>query len=125
MAPILDPANVRSSPPPPRGVLRREFVTLLGGVALAWPRAARAQHAERVRRVGVLMAHPASDSEYQSYLSAFRQEIAERGWSEGPNDGMQRSGRGAEDRCHPIRTYRSNNPTDNRAVARVTLRFPC
>jgi hypothetical protein len=47
---------------------RRDFITLLGGAA-AWPLAARAQP-ERVRRIGVLMAHPDSDPEFRAYLAA-------------------------------------------------------
>jgi len=64
---------------------RREFITLVGSAAATWPLAALAQQADRVRQIGVLMAHPDSDPEYQSYLSAFRQELAERGWREGRN----------------------------------------
>jgi putative tryptophan/tyrosine transport system substrate-binding protein len=53
--------------------------------ATTWSLATRAQQADRLRRIGVLMAHPESDPEYQSYLSAFRQELAERGWMEDRN----------------------------------------
>jgi putative tryptophan/tyrosine transport system substrate-binding protein len=64
---------------------RRDVILCLGGVAAAWPLGVRAQQGDRLKRIGVLMAHPADDPEYQSYLSAFRQEIAERGWMEGRN----------------------------------------
>ena len=45
---------------------RRDFITLLGGAAVAWPIAARAQQGERMRRVGVLMNFPADDPEFAS-----------------------------------------------------------
>jgi putative tryptophan/tyrosine transport system substrate-binding protein len=69
------------------GIRRRDFVILLGGgVAAAWPLAARAQQAERARRVGVLMAAGAAgDPEYQSRVDAFQQGLAQLGWSEGRN----------------------------------------
>ena len=64
---------------------RRDFIALVGGAATVWSFGARAQPADRTRRIGVLMAHPESDPEYQSYLSAFRQELAARGWREDHN----------------------------------------
>ena len=63
---------------------RREFITLLGGAA-AWPLAARAQQAERVRRIGVLMNFSADDAEGQARLAAFRQGLQQAGWSVGGN----------------------------------------
>jgi putative ABC transport system substrate-binding protein len=64
---------------------RREFVTILGGAAAAWPLAARAQQDGRVRRVGVLMPFPEADPEIQARLAAFRQGLERLGWSEGRN----------------------------------------
>src|SRR5438094_5395199 len=64
---------------------RREFITLLGGAAAAWPLAARAQQSSPVRRVGVLMNLAESDPEGQTELTAFRQRIRQLGWVEGHN----------------------------------------
>ena len=63
---------------------RRKFIALLGG-AVAWPVAARAQRSDRVRRIGVLMGLPESDSEGKAYIAAFRDELRKLGWMEGPN----------------------------------------
>ena len=64
---------------------RREFITLLGGAAAAWPLAARAQQAERMRRLGVLMNSTATDATWQSYFAAFVQGLRQLGWIEGQN----------------------------------------
>jgi DNA-binding transcriptional LysR family regulator len=63
---------------------RRDFIAGLGGAA-AWPHAARAQQAERVRRVGVLMNNVATDTVGQSYLTAFTQGLRQLGWAGGQN----------------------------------------
>jgi putative ABC transport system substrate-binding protein len=62
---------------------RRQFITLLGGAALATPLRVRAQ--DRVRRIGVLMAFTESDSEAQARVAAFRQGLQKLGWAEGRN----------------------------------------
>ena len=64
---------------------RREFITLLGGAAAAWPLAARAQQGERMRRIGVLMACAADDAEAQARLAAFLQGLQQLGWTVGRN----------------------------------------
>jgi ABC-type uncharacterized transport system substrate-binding protein len=66
-------------------VKRREFITLLGGAAAGWPLAARAQQAERMRRIGVLTALPEDDSQAQAQFAAFRHELDRLGWSAGRN----------------------------------------
>jgi putative ABC transport system substrate-binding protein len=57
---------------------RREFITLLGGTAAAWPLAARAQPAERMRRIGVLMVQAVD-------MTAFEQGLEQMGWTDGRN----------------------------------------
>jgi len=64
---------------------RREFITLLGSAAAAWPLAAHAQQGERVRRIGVLTGFAEDDPENKARLAAFRQGLEKRGWSEGRN----------------------------------------
>jgi putative ABC transport system substrate-binding protein len=62
---------------------RREFITLIGGVA-AWPLAVRAQ-SERVRHIGVLMSTAPDNSEGPPRMAAFRQRLHQLGWTEGRN----------------------------------------
>jgi ABC-type uncharacterized transport system substrate-binding protein len=64
---------------------RREFITLLGGAAAAWPLAARAQQAERMQRIGVLMNFAADDAEGQGRVAAFQQALQQLGWTDGRN----------------------------------------
>src|SRR5215470_14527303 len=64
---------------------RRDFISLLGGAAVAWPLAAEAQLTERVRRIGLLMVHVESDQEGQTLAAAFREGLLKSGWTEGRN----------------------------------------
>ena len=64
---------------------RRKFLATLGGAAVAWPLGARAQQPDRMRRIGVLMAVPENDHEYQAFLAAFREGLQKLGWTEGRN----------------------------------------
>ena len=66
-------------------IRRRDFITLLGGAAAAWPIAARAQQRERVRRIGIIVPAAADDPEFQARVGAFLQELALLGWAIGPN----------------------------------------
>jgi putative tryptophan/tyrosine transport system substrate-binding protein len=59
---------------------RREFITLLGGGAAAWPLAARSQPTERVRRIGVLSGFAENDPQAQAEITAFRQGLQRLGW---------------------------------------------
>ena len=64
---------------------RRDFITLLGGAAVTWPLAARAQQTERMRRIGVLMGGAGSDPVDQARLAAFLDGLQQLGWTEGRN----------------------------------------
>jgi len=64
---------------------RREFITLFGGGAVAWPLAARAQQRERMRLIGVLLPAAPDDAEFQSWFGAFLQGLAQSGWITGRN----------------------------------------
>jgi hypothetical protein len=65
---------------------RREMIALLGGTAaVSWPINARAQQAERMRRIGVLMYLAPDDAEAQARIAAFAEALKQLGWSEGRN----------------------------------------
>jgi putative tryptophan/tyrosine transport system substrate-binding protein len=66
-------------------VKRREFITLLGGAAAAWPLAARAQQGERMRRIGMLMHYSQTDREGQTRIAAFLDTLQRLSWTEGRN----------------------------------------
>jgi putative ABC transport system substrate-binding protein len=64
---------------------RRNFITLLGGAAVSWPFAARAQERERMWRIGVLHSSAADDAESLSQIAALAQGLQETGWVIGRN----------------------------------------
>jgi putative ABC transport system substrate-binding protein len=64
---------------------RRDFITLLGGAAAAWPLSARAQQGERMRRIGLLVNLAANDPMGQARVAAFVQGLQAAGWSDGRN----------------------------------------
>jgi putative tryptophan/tyrosine transport system substrate-binding protein len=66
-------------------VRRRNFITLVGGAAAAWPLAARAQQSNSMRCIGVLMSTAADDPEGQARIAAFHQGLQQLGWTIGQN----------------------------------------
>jgi putative tryptophan/tyrosine transport system substrate-binding protein len=64
---------------------RREFITLCGGAAIVWSRTARAQQADRVRLIGVLVGADKDNSEIKARMAAFLRELQRLGWTEGRN----------------------------------------
>jgi len=82
---------------------RREFISLLGGAAAAWPLAARAQQRKPMRRVGALMPWTASDPQVQARYAAFLQGLQQLGWTVGTNveiDSRWSAGNEGETRRH-------------------------
>jgi hypothetical protein len=74
---------------------RREFITLLGGVAAAWPLTARAQQREGMRRIGMLTGIRGEDTQTKARIAAFLQKLQKLGWTEGRNVRMDiRAGAG-------------------------------
>ena len=65
-------------------IRRRELIVTLGNAAV-WPLAARAQPAEGMQRIGVLMGYAENDSETQAWVAAFREGLQKLGWAEGRN----------------------------------------
>jgi putative tryptophan/tyrosine transport system substrate-binding protein len=63
---------------------RRQFVTVLGGAAVAWPLAARAQ-GEQIRHIGALFGVTLDNPDVQARYAAFRQGLQQLGWTEGRN----------------------------------------
>ena len=64
---------------------RREFITLIGGAASAWPLDVRAQPGERMRRIGILWRGDVTEGVVQAQQGALREELAKLGWIEGRN----------------------------------------
>src|SRR5262245_57842436 len=89
-----------------QGMRRREFITLVGGVAVAWPLEARAQQPIQMRRVGIFMPYPPSDTEMQIRVRAFKQEMRNRGWVAGEN--LQFDERWTTDNMDLIRSAAAN-----------------
>ena len=81
---------------------RRKFITLIGGAA-AWPLVARAQQAERMRRVAIILPAAEGDSAFQARVEAFLQGLQQLGWLNGHNvsiDTRWATAHGAEIRKH-------------------------
>src|SRR6266478_2018291 len=68
---------------------RRDFITLLGGAAAAWPLAARAQQSDRLRRIGVLAVFEIDDPQGQALIKSLRGGLEQRGLIEGRNISME------------------------------------
>src|SRR5215831_8223218 len=67
------------------GIKRREFITLIGGAAGAWPLAASAQQRERMRRISIILPASSDDAEYQVRVGALLEELQHLGWVIGRN----------------------------------------
>ena len=83
---------------------RRDFITMLGGAAVAWPLTAHAQPADRMRRIGALMSWSADDPEAPTIVGAFLQGLQELGWILGRNVRIDYRWAAADDDDH-VRRY--------------------
>src|SRR5262245_11640680 len=82
---------------------RREFISVLGGAAAAWPLAARAQQAEPVRRLGILMAVSEIDADARKGIGILQERLQKLGWKDGNNIRIDyRWGNGDPDRIQEL-----------------------
>ena len=89
---------------------RRKFIALLAG-ATAWPLTARAQQADRVRRIGVLIGYTEDDPETKARLAAFRQRLEKRGSTEGGNVHIETRFAGSDSSKYKPRERAGRHPT--------------
>jgi putative ABC transport system substrate-binding protein len=66
-------------------VRRRDFLSLISSGAVAWPLAVHAQHADQIRRIGMLIPYAEGDRQGQAFIAAFREGLQKLGWTEGRN----------------------------------------
>src|SRR5215471_7419644 len=64
---------------------RREFIKVIGGVAVTWPLGVHAQQAERIRRIGILLPATTDDAEFKTWVTSFLQGLQQSGWTIGGN----------------------------------------
>src|SRR4029077_15340479 len=86
-------------------VRRREFITLLGGIAVAWPLPTCAQQPERMRRIGILWPYTEADPDSQSRIASLRQALVDLGWIEGRNLRLDYRWGASADSSDRIRRY--------------------
>ena len=99
---------------------RREFITLLGGIA-AWPLAARAQRGDRVRRIGALIGGHENDPVLKTWVSAFTQALAGLGWIDGRNVRMDLRWFGADTNRIPALAHELVGAQPDIIVTEATL----
>jgi putative ABC transport system substrate-binding protein len=92
---------------------RRELLAALGGAAVAWPLAARAQQLQRVRRIGILMG-VADDAETKGWLVTFNQRLEQLGWQAGRNLQIRRTLDWWRSRANPALRRRTFGDTPGR-----------
>ena len=76
---------------------RREFIKMIGGGAVTWPLAARAQQSDRVRLIGSLNILAEDDPEAKLRITAFKQSLQQLGWTEGSNVRIEARWAGGDD----------------------------
>ena len=98
---------------------RRQFITLLGGAAVSWPVAARAQKADRMRRIGVLNTFAAEDPEGQARIAALLQALQPLGWTVGTTCASTTDGEPGTPRppARTLRNWSRSHPTSSSQAA--------